>query len=218
MENRYKKEFPSYDGILPQLRGWVDNSWHNDICPSLHRIVADEFGSVFMRIWCEFVDPMMREVPDSFRFSLDVQPNEECGEPHLFLHGETMEDLRQAAVRWYLDNVGDSILEDDLTTAEILDRVGIMWGFHNEGAVFNAKLRGAEISTGGGCRAYAFGIGSENQVWITDWDGCGLPVNGAPKMVCIRDHQGAESACITVDNSVNLKPLLKFLKEAGAQI
>lgn len=218
MEKLYRKEFPSYDGTLPELKGWTDSSWHNDTCPSLIRRQADEFGTVFMRIFCEYVDPRKREPEGCKRFTFDVQPTEGVGEPSLCLQGETMEELRQAAIQWHLENVGDSILEGDLTTGEILDKVAIMWGFHNAPALFKAKLKGAEVRTGGGCKAYAFEFGPENQVWISDWDGCSLPVEDGRKLVCIRSHEGEDLACIEVAAHESLAQLLAFLKEAGALV
>ena len=30
----YKVEFPHYDDELALPAGWLDTSWHNDVCPS----------------------------------------------------------------------------------------------------------------------------------------------------------------------------------------
>ena len=55
----YKNEFPSFDYALPDLgKGWEDNSWHNDACPSLDYPLE---GEEIVRIWFDYADPEMRE-------------------------------------------------------------------------------------------------------------------------------------------------------------
>ena len=51
----YLREFPDYDAELPTLNGFVDNSWHNNTCPSL---INDKFGLI---LWCEYADENKRE-------------------------------------------------------------------------------------------------------------------------------------------------------------
>jgi hypothetical protein len=63
----YKYEFPDFDYDLPDLgAGWVDNSWHNDVCPSLdYKIGTDEFGQEkVLRIWFDYANPEMREIAE----------------------------------------------------------------------------------------------------------------------------------------------------------
>lgn len=60
----YLTEFPDYDGTMPDVPGFTDQSWHNDICPKLMN--ADE--SVI--IWCDYVDPDLREMGAKHRFNV----------------------------------------------------------------------------------------------------------------------------------------------------
>lgn len=57
--NHYKNEFPNFDYELPDLgKGWEDNSWHNDVCPSLDFPLG---GEKIVRVWFDYADPEMRE-------------------------------------------------------------------------------------------------------------------------------------------------------------
>lgn len=53
--SHYLREFPDYDAELPTLEGFVDDSWHNDTCPSL---VNPALG---LKLWCEYVNEDKRE-------------------------------------------------------------------------------------------------------------------------------------------------------------
>jgi len=55
----YKTEFPNFDYELPDLgKGWEDNSWHNDISPSLDYSLGEDR---ILRIWFDYADPDKRE-------------------------------------------------------------------------------------------------------------------------------------------------------------
>jgi hypothetical protein len=54
----YKNEFSHYDDTLDLPKGWIDTSWHNDVCPSFEKV----FGDTTFRLWCDFKDPALREV------------------------------------------------------------------------------------------------------------------------------------------------------------
>jgi hypothetical protein len=55
----YKNEFPDFDYDLPNLgKGWEDNSWHNDSCPSLDYDLGD---GMMLRIWFQDANPEERE-------------------------------------------------------------------------------------------------------------------------------------------------------------
>jgi hypothetical protein len=49
------KLFSNYDGELPELAGFVDDSWQNDVCPSLLNIERN------LKLWVDYVDPDRRE-------------------------------------------------------------------------------------------------------------------------------------------------------------
>lgn len=56
----YKNEFPNYDYEIPSLgNGWIDSSWHNDVCPSFE--YTSNQGVIY-RLWFEYNDPDIREV------------------------------------------------------------------------------------------------------------------------------------------------------------
>jgi hypothetical protein len=50
------KLFSNYDGELPTLAGFVDDSWQNDVCPSLLN------ESRNLKLWVDYVDSDRREV------------------------------------------------------------------------------------------------------------------------------------------------------------
>ena len=51
----YKYEFPDFDGELPVIEGFVDDSWHNDVCPSMFNKRTN------IKLWVDYVDPDKRE-------------------------------------------------------------------------------------------------------------------------------------------------------------
>jgi hypothetical protein len=50
------KLFSNYDGELPELAGFVDDSWRNDVCPSMLNIERN------LKLWIDYVNPARREV------------------------------------------------------------------------------------------------------------------------------------------------------------
>ena len=56
--SNYQSEFANYDDVLSIPTGWVDTSWHNDICPSFEKT----FGDVTFRLWCDYANIEKREV------------------------------------------------------------------------------------------------------------------------------------------------------------
>lgn len=51
----YKTEFPTYDDTLPNLAGFVDDSWRHDVCPSMHNQVLG------VKLWIDWQDYDQRE-------------------------------------------------------------------------------------------------------------------------------------------------------------
>lgn len=47
--------FTTYDGELPNLSGFVDESYKNDACPSMFN------ASRALKLWVDYVDPSRRE-------------------------------------------------------------------------------------------------------------------------------------------------------------
>lgn len=61
----YKTEFPDFDYELTIPEGWIDDSWHNDVCPKIYN------GKLV--IWCDYLDPDKRESEGSqFTVSLNI--------------------------------------------------------------------------------------------------------------------------------------------------
>jgi hypothetical protein len=71
----YKIEFPHYDDELTLPDGWLDTSWHNDVCPSFE----NKIDGVVYRIWCDFKDPSLSEV-GGLRFAVNRRTIEQDDE------------------------------------------------------------------------------------------------------------------------------------------
>lgn len=55
----YKTEFPDFEPpAIPA--DWIDQSWHNDVCPS--------WSVGAYRVWVDYADPSQREATDCARF------------------------------------------------------------------------------------------------------------------------------------------------------
>jgi hypothetical protein len=69
----YRDEFPTFPALDVAIpAGFVDVSWHNDVCPSF----LDE--SRRMKLWIDFPESEMREFPDGKRLTLTrVDENDE---------------------------------------------------------------------------------------------------------------------------------------------
>lgn len=66
----YMSEFPDYDGALYVPDGWVDNSWHNDVCPRAMKRTSDE--TIEYSIWQDYVEPSKRERDDVKRYLFQI--------------------------------------------------------------------------------------------------------------------------------------------------
>jgi len=60
--SNYKEEFPRYDDTLPELKGFVDSSWHNDACPSIIKHIDDK--GTFIQIFCDYKDKSQGDFAD----------------------------------------------------------------------------------------------------------------------------------------------------------
>lgn len=65
----YREEFPTFDpSTLPDLpKGWTDQSWHNDSCPSFN-------AGNGMVVFIDFAQPDDREFPECERFTVHNDP------------------------------------------------------------------------------------------------------------------------------------------------
>ena len=64
-----RSEFPDYDDTITLPEGWIDTSWHNDVCPSFEKT----FGDTTFRLWCDYVDPERREMYGAMRFVIYIE-------------------------------------------------------------------------------------------------------------------------------------------------
>lgn len=87
MRCTYKYEFPNFDYDIPQLpEGFVDVSWHNDVCPSFS---CDLNETQEMVVWVNYADENRRECgglqfafvirdidgEDTFNFEVELETN-----------------------------------------------------------------------------------------------------------------------------------------------
>jgi len=72
---QYLIEFPNYDGDFYLPKGWIDNSWHNDVCPHAEKRSADE--SIIVYIWQEYEDFYKRESANENRYMFVIEKDSE---------------------------------------------------------------------------------------------------------------------------------------------
>ena len=80
MRQNYRTEFPHFDFDIPHLEGFRDNSWHNDICPSLVRQLNDTQEVV---VWVNFADEDRREC-GGLQFVVEVRTIDDDADPFDF--------------------------------------------------------------------------------------------------------------------------------------
>ena len=66
---RYLQEFPNYPEPLPEIEGFEDISYRNDICPSLGKEIQDQ---VYLTLFCDYPKLEDRET-QGLRYSLFIQ-------------------------------------------------------------------------------------------------------------------------------------------------
>ena len=72
----FKQEFPDYDGGFYLPDGWMDNSWHNDVCPHAMKRHEDGTDIIEARIWQDYANRENREYEDGKRYQFDIQVND----------------------------------------------------------------------------------------------------------------------------------------------
>lgn len=81
MRCSYRYEFPNFDYEIPTLpKGFVDVSWHNDICPSFS---CDLNEKQEMILWVNYADENRREC-GGLQFALVVKNKENDSDPFNF--------------------------------------------------------------------------------------------------------------------------------------
>ena len=100
----YLTAFPDYDADLPQLRGYHDDSWADDVCPSLscvleyHTIHGNTDGAT-IKIWCDYADPALRELGGA-RYTVTVSLDDDA--PQTIAASDDWQTILTAlrALRW----------------------------------------------------------------------------------------------------------------------
>lgn len=94
----YRQEFPDYDGELFIPEGWIDNSWHNDVCPrAMHRKFCrfeNVTQTIDFSIWQDYIDVNKREYDNGKRYLFQIHVNND-----LIYHYETddLEEIKRLA-------------------------------------------------------------------------------------------------------------------------
>lgn len=70
----YISEFPNYDGDFYCPDGWIDASYHNDVCP--HIMKQNEKLGVSAYVWEDYVDPKLREYEEGKRYIFEIRLDE----------------------------------------------------------------------------------------------------------------------------------------------
>jgi len=85
----YKKAFPSFDANLPVITGFVDESWKNDVCPSM---LNESKG---LKLFVNFNNPKLRET-GGLKYALFryAAPDFEC---HFIRETNSLADIRKTA-------------------------------------------------------------------------------------------------------------------------
>jgi hypothetical protein len=81
------KLFSNYDGELPELAGFVDDSWRNDVCPSMLNIERN------LKLWVDYVNPARRECMGG-RYTL-CEYNDNQDWPKEFITTESLADIEE---------------------------------------------------------------------------------------------------------------------------
>jgi hypothetical protein len=82
---KYRKAFPDFDSELPCIEGFIDDSWRNDVCPSLYNKTLN------LKLFCDYLNPEKRECGGK-RYSLQ-QHDEEMSLEDIILESESLEDV-----------------------------------------------------------------------------------------------------------------------------
>lgn len=68
----YLSEFPDYDGEFYIPKGWVDNSWHNDVCPRAMVGLQSDTMEIVFSLWQDYVDENKREYDHTKRYLFQI--------------------------------------------------------------------------------------------------------------------------------------------------
>lgn len=63
-------EFPDYSLTdLPAIPAdWIDDSWHNDVCPSFVILAQRSETDQYVKVWVDYKDPEKREINPDERY------------------------------------------------------------------------------------------------------------------------------------------------------
>ena len=65
----WKTDFQDYDGEFFCPEGWVDESWHNDVCPHIEK----RSGEIAVLVWQNYVAEDLREFKERYSFQIEYE-------------------------------------------------------------------------------------------------------------------------------------------------
>lgn len=205
----YRAEFPRFgvlDVVVPE--GWIDESWHDEACPSFTR------GR--LRIWIDFANPEDREAGGLTRFCLMREDGPGAGTTELDRMlcstndwAEVLEEI-QANEALALEDLevlygekGQGVKLKYTVSEQFPDFTGFlhdhMWIMNptvSPGGSFRVSPAryGFEVaSTGGPASAWCKGLADGTQLLLTHYDGMTHEL-GAPGTECAIGHYDAEGS------------------------
>ena len=87
----YLKCFPDFEYQLPEIEGFEDDSWQNDVCPSLYN------KDLNLKLYCDYLNPTRRECGGK-RFTLQKHDDDMCINETL-LNTDKLSEIHEAIER-----------------------------------------------------------------------------------------------------------------------
>lgn len=81
----YKTDFPDFEYNLPEIDGFIDDTWRNDVCPSLYNKTLN------LKLYCDYLDPDKRECGGK-RYTLQ-QHDDEMSLIDIILESDSMDEV-----------------------------------------------------------------------------------------------------------------------------
>ena len=87
----YKREFRFFDFEIPPLPdGFIDMSWHNNVCPSFERKYND---TEFVALWVNYANPKRRECGGKQFILTILQDNDLCNDIKFILETDSWDEM-----------------------------------------------------------------------------------------------------------------------------
>ena len=96
----YLSEFPDYDGEFFIPKEWIDNSWHNDVCPRAMFRTEIKKQTVECSLWQDYVDEGKREYDNQKRYLFQIHVDNELVFHYESDDLEEMKKLTEGVQTW----------------------------------------------------------------------------------------------------------------------